>query len=41
MLMVEQIIGNAEKSGPAHARRIRGYVRMLEREGFVVTRVSG
>jgi hypothetical protein len=38
--MVEQIIGNATKSGPAHRRRLRGYVLMLERAAIDAQRES-
>jgi hypothetical protein len=38
--MVEQIIGNVEKTGPAHRRRMRGYARWLEREALDAERTS-
>jgi tRNA G26 N,N-dimethylase Trm1 len=40
MLMVEQIVGNATKTGPAHARRLRGYAKMLERAALDAQRAN-
>jgi len=38
--MVENIIGVATKTGPAHKRRLRGYAAMLEREALALERES-
>lgn len=34
LLLNENIEGIALKKGPAHRRRLRGYAKMLEREGL-------
>jgi len=34
LLLAENIVGIATKTGPAHRRRLRGYAKMLEREAL-------